>query len=148
LTSLLVVLLAVLWGAVFLPAILRAREDASPIVSVGMFRRRMRALGGPSGAGRWVMMPQTPGDFDAGHRNLVRKRRRTFVSLLALVTATFTIGLIPHLHSLLKINAGLDLLFAGYVLYLIQSKQQRLGAAGAETEAETEEAGYLKAGQF
>jgi hypothetical protein len=95
------------------------------------------------------MMPQTPGDFDANHRNLVRRRRRTFVLLLAMVAATLTTGFIPHLHALLKINVGFDLLFSGYVLYLIQSKQRRPAAsAAAGTGPESEEADYLQAGQF
>lgn len=150
-TLLLVLLLAVLWGAVFLPAILRARLDSSPIVSVGMFRRGMRALSGShlSGqGGRWVLMPRTPEDGELPRKRALMRRRRMFAALLAGSLVTLVLGIFPGLHGLLKLHVALDCTLAGYVLYLVQTKPQRAEGKPARPQVLDEEREYLRAGHF
>ena len=79
-TLLLIVLLVLLWGAVIVPTLLRARQ--SPSYSVGAFRKNMQALGsrsagrpsrrpssaGAGPAGRWILGPP-PRQSLAGYRS-------------------------------------------------------------------------------
>jgi hypothetical protein len=87
-TLVLIVLLVLLWGAVIVPTLLRARQ--SPSYSVGAFRRNMQALGSrssgrpsrrPSGAGtgaagRWILGPP-PRQSVAGYRSSAASRPQT-----------------------------------------------------------------------
>lgn len=126
LTSLVILLLVVLWGAVFLPAILRAKQDTSPIASVGSFRRGMRALSaGRSTPGRWVLVPKTPRDALDRNREMIYRRRRVLVALLVGSAATGVIGLLPPLHVLLAAHLGFDLVIAGYVVFLRMLKDTK-----------------------
>jgi hypothetical protein len=134
-TLLLVLLLAVLWGAVFIPALVRDRMDSSPMASVGTFRRGMRALSEspPDGrarsarGGRWILMPKTPDELKAPRKRMKRRRRRLFTALVLSAGLTLTLGLIPPLRELLKVHAAVDLILIGYVMYLVQAKHREAG---------------------
>lgn len=121
-TLFLVLLLAIVWGAVFVPAYFRSRKDLSPIASVGRFRRGMRALGGSYAAasGRWVVMPPAPRQtrLDAS----LHRRRRVFVSLLLSAAATLIFGVLPGLHPLLWWHLAFDAALCGFVVYLVKKK--------------------------
>jgi hypothetical protein len=87
-TLLLIVLLVLLWGAVIVPTLLRARQ--SPTYSVGTFRKNMQALGsrsagrpvrrpssaGAGPAGRWILGPP-PRQSVAGYRSSAAGRPQT-----------------------------------------------------------------------
>lgn len=151
LTPLLVVLLLVLWGAVFVPSILRAREKTSPIVSVGMFRRRMRVLSGrPPASGRWVLMPATPQELEAPRRRSIRRRRQIFTGLVFLAVATLLLGLLPGLRVFLRVHLTTDVLLATYVAFLIWVKERsdRHLPKHAARPDEADDDSYLRAGQL
>lgn len=123
LTSLVILLLVVLWGAVFLPAILRARQDTSPIATVGSFRRGMRALsGGRTTSGRWVLVPKTPRDAFEKNQRAVLQRRRVFEGLVVASAATLLLGLFPILRFLLVLHLIVDVVLASFVLLLRRLK--------------------------
>lgn len=147
-TLLLVVLLVVLWGAVFVPAILRARQESSPILTVGTFRRGMRALGGrSSNSGRWVLMPVGPEQLLLSRRQMLIRRRRVFSGLVVTAGATLVFGLIPGARGLLKIHLAVDLILFGYIIFLIQAKQRRVSRP-AQREPEEFAEPLARAGHF
>ncbi len=151
-TLLLVVLLALLWGIVIVPAILRARQDSSPIVTVGTFRRNMRALSSglkSTPAGRWVLLPTHPDDLVAPRKRHLERRRRLFSALVAAAAGTLVLGLLPGMADVLKLHLVLDMVLAGYIWLLLKGKRQRL-SEHTEQPASQEQADdeYLRAGQL
>ena len=131
-TLLLVIVLALLWGAVFLPALLRAKQQTSPIVTIGRFRRGMRALGGSplSGkGGRWIVVPELKQTEADRHRALARKRR-TFLFLLASAAITLIFAFI-YGSKAVAVHVVADLLLAGYVTYLVRTRTSTAPQKGA-----------------
>lgn len=148
-TSLVIVLLVVLWGAVFGPAILRARKDTSPIASVGAFRRGMRALSGGRSTtpGRWVMMPMTPADAEHHANHAVHRRRMVFETLVIAAGASLLLGLIPSMRVLLYVHLVIDAILGAFVLLLLQAKgRRRPKHAVRPSEPDMSEA-YLEVGR-
>lgn len=144
LTALLIVLLIVLWGAVFLPAILRARQETSPTASVGTFRRGMSALGSGGSAGRWIVMPPRPVDPEARRRQVMARRRQLFMALLVAAGTTLVLGILPELRWMLYAHLVVDLLLSVYVVFLLRVKQSGSSQDEVEEEDLTEEVEYLQ----
>ncbi|HEY8202836.1 MAG TPA: hypothetical protein VII47_15980, partial [Actinomycetota bacterium] len=131
-TLLVFCLLAVLWGAVFIPAIVRARLDSSPIATVGMFRRGMSALGATERTfsdGRWILVPPTPERIlESRKRSLARHRQ--FLSWLVLgAVVTLAVGLLPGLHVLLKAHLVIDLFVVAHLVFLVKTRRKRMVVA-------------------
>ncbi|MGH2694937.1 MAG: hypothetical protein ACRDJJ_09010, partial [Actinomycetota bacterium] len=82
-TAFFLVLLALAWIAVFLPAVLRARQN-SPLSTAERFRRRMQLMAPRGRTGRWVVVPE-PYDRLAGRsfRRGQQRRLRIFTTLVA-----------------------------------------------------------------
>ena len=104
-------------------------------------------------AGRWILTPGGPEAIEEPKRRATRRRRKIFMVLLAAAALTLVMGLIPDLRWLLRLHIALDFLIVGYVLFLIQARQQReryvpRHAPAVETEPTLEEDRFLKAGQF
>jgi hypothetical protein len=128
-TLLVFVLLVVLWGAVFIPAIVRARLDSSPIATVGMFRRGMHALSSSGRAfsgGRWILVPPTAEQVLAARKQAVARHRQYLSWLLLAAGTALLLGLLPGLHVLLTVHLALDLAVLGYMAFLVSTKQRRL----------------------
>ncbi|MGH2768127.1 MAG: hypothetical protein ACREJP_10120 [Candidatus Methylomirabilales bacterium] len=124
----LLLLLALLWGAVVIPTLLRARQETSPIVSVRIFRRRMRVLGGdrrPRVGGRWILVPRSLSDLPSPRRRSLERRRLAFFGLLGAAAATLALGMVPSLDALIKVHILVDGMLAGYVLVLLKMKERR-----------------------
>jgi hypothetical protein len=84
---------------------------------------------------------------------VIDQRRRIFVGLLAAGGATLVLGLVPALRMLLEVHLALDVLLAGYVVYLVRTKpqprRQVLGATAPYRVPERrEERPYLRVGQL
>jgi hypothetical protein len=125
-------MLALLWGAVFLPALLRAKQQTSPIVTIGRFRRGMRALGGSplSGkGGRWIVVPEVKQTED-DRRKWVARKRRTFIFLVMAAGITLIFALIPGFKAI-AVHVVADLLLAGYVIYLVRTRTPTAPQKGA-----------------
>jgi hypothetical protein len=128
-TLLVFFLLAVLWGAVFIPAIVRARLDSSPIATVGMFRRGMRALGASERAfsgGRWVLVPPTPEQVVASRKRSLARHRQVLSWLILAAVMTLVFGILPGLHVLLKVHVAIDVLALAHVVFLVKTRRRRL----------------------
>lgn len=143
LTLLLVVMLAGLWGAVFVPALLRARQTTSPIVSVSSFRHGMRVLGQRS-SGRWIVQPTTSEDLEMVRTNTILRRRRLFTFLLGCAAMTLLVGLLPGARWILNLHLLFDLTLAGYVAFLVKNKPP----ARRTERPDSIEPEYLQAGHF
>jgi hypothetical protein len=146
-TLVLIVLLVLLWGAVIVPTLLRARQ--SPASSVGAFRKNMQALGARTSprasrrstgrTGRWILGPpqgragarlragsrsrsRSGDDLGAGGLTL-EQRRGIFFSLLLAAAFSLLLGFAYSL--LLRIHLGLDVALLGYVVYLARTKPRQ-----------------------
>jgi hypothetical protein len=120
-----------LWIAVMVPAVMRARASA-PLSTSQRFRRRMDLIAPPSYAtGRWVVVLDSPNrkvsaSARKAHRQLrsQRRRRRLLVLIvLAVVGSAIAGGVIgePWWEVHLGLNAGLAL----YVGALLEIKRRR-----------------------
>ncbi|MCA1840806.1 MAG: hypothetical protein ABR507_00890 [Actinomycetota bacterium] len=136
-TFLLVFVLALLWGAVFLPALLRAKQQTSPLVTIGRFRRGMRALGSnplSGGGGRWIVVPEAGQPADARNEDsrnrMVALKRRLFIFLLATSAVTAVFALLSGSIAI-GLNIVADLLLAGYVVFLVRTRTPTAPQKGA-----------------
>jgi hypothetical protein len=146
LTIVVLLILAVIWAAVLIPPLLRARAEGRPADSIGNFRRQLWVLQrtGPGivppantlGTAMGPYRPVAPGlairsvSPDAMRRARTLKRRRDVLfGLLGAMGGTLVLGLIPSMRVLWGLHVVLDLLFAGYVALLV-----RMRNAAAEQE--------------
>lgn len=75
-------------------------------------------------SGRWIMIPRNAHQQSRRRSRIIRRRRQTFVRLLALAGATLLLGLIPSLRVLLVAHSAADVLLAGYVWRLLVYKRR------------------------
>lgn len=117
-------LLALAWIAVFLPAVLRARQN-SPISTAERFRRLMRVMAPHGRTGRWVVVPE-PYESQASrsHRRAQRRRVRIFISLVAAAGLSGAVALFSG-GGMWEVNLAFDASLALYVALLLELKRQR-----------------------
>ena len=80
---------------------------------------------------------------------VISRRRQVFVGLLAAAGATLLLGLMFGLGILLLVHVAIDVILAGFVVFLIRTKNREIGedwAFRAETNPEEEE--WLRAGEL
>ncbi len=134
------VVLALIWAAVLVPPLLRARAEARPADSISHFRRHLRVLQRTSptavGAANTLRIPNfappTPPPSYRLTRNYspaaarrartLKRRRDVLFTLLAAMGATLVLGLLPSLRMLWALHVGLDLVFGAYVAMLIRAR--------------------------
>ena len=119
-------ILALVWAVFLVPQLLRARAEGSAADSIGAFRQQLFHLSRttPAADGTW---PQpalgSPYDQYRPRRSEVRRRRRQIlVGLLAAMSGTLVLGLIPGLQVLLLLHLVLDVLCAAYVALLVRAR--------------------------
>ena len=118
-----------------------------------MFRNSMRALSAGRG-GRWVVMPRDPHEEVMTRKATIARRRKAFIALLGIAGASLLLGLLPPLRFMLGLHLVADVVLAGFVGYLIWSRQSdehaeyvpRHGSLSVESDDEDFE--YLQASQF
>ncbi|MDQ3756373.1 MAG: hypothetical protein M3394_00765 [Actinomycetota bacterium] len=136
--------LAVIWAAVLVPPMLRARAEGRPADSIGNFRHQLsvlqRAAPGlvsPANSLRSPMLPRPvlyggarPVSSEAARRARTLKRRRDVLfGLLGAMGGSLVLGMLPSLRVLWGLHLVLDALFVGYVALLV-----RMRNAAAERE--------------
>ena len=126
-----------------LPSVVRSRVAASPIDGVRKFERNMGILENsrkpkPAASGRWIMIPRLPAAQGRRRTRIIRRRRQTFLRLLAFAAATLVLGLIPVLRWLLVANLAADLALAFYVWRLIEWKKREAERARKVTVIEAD----------
>ena len=124
-------ILAILWGAVLIPPALRARAESSPADSIGTFRRQLIVLqratpGAPSafpapyvGAN---VVPIRPVTRPLSRSRAQKRRRDIFCGLLAAMAGSLLLGFLPSLRVMWTLHLVLDVVFAGYVALLVRMR--------------------------
>lgn len=139
--------LAVIWGAVLVPPMLRARSESRPADSIGNFRHQLSVL---RRTGPTVVAPANPlripsyaaptpaptyqmarsySRAGARRARTLKRRRDVLYTLVMAMATTLVLGLLPPFRVLLGLHVLCDLLFAGYVVLLVQARN-----ASAERE--------------
>lgn len=94
LTTLFLVLLAIAWIAVFLPALVRARR-AAPLSTSERFRQRMDLIAPRlARSGRFVVMPRNSAPRRYDRRRAQRQRARLLVVVSSLVPITAVVAVL------------------------------------------------------
>ena len=130
-----ILILGVLWVAVLVPPILRARGQQSRSDSVGDFTYKLSTLGRANGSHRNrpsrtssqkpIFVPTGGG---AASMTAAQKRRRDVLFvLLGVVAATFFLAVLTRSMPLIALQLIADVALAGYVYLLIQHKQRAQG---------------------
>ncbi|MFN2614691.1 MAG: hypothetical protein ABR552_07755 [Actinomycetota bacterium] len=135
-----VVLLLAAWAVILLPSTGVARRlKPSPADGVRRFERYLGVLGSTrmqQVPGRWVVVP---GDMAAPNRRrarVIKRRRQTFVRLIAAAISTLILGIVPHLHALLILHVAVDAAVVGYVSRLRRWRRSEMRRARAARVAE------------
>ncbi|MDQ3752560.1 MAG: hypothetical protein M3333_06680 [Actinomycetota bacterium] len=118
------VVLLILFVVTFVPAVRHARKGNEPFDGEAL-GGRTRAMRRSDPGGRWILMPQSPELVRrARMRRAVQFRKRLLLGLVALVltTGVAAVWLGP---AALAGQIVADLLLAGYVTYLVGSKEMR-----------------------
>jgi hypothetical protein len=132
LTIAVILILGVLWIAVLVPPILRARGQQSRSDSVGDFTHRLSTLGRANGSHRDrpsktsaqqpMFAPMGPGP---AQMSAAQKRRRDVLFvLLGLAAATLFLAVLTRSMAFFALQLMADVALAGYVYLLIQHKQR------------------------
>ena len=126
-----ILVLGILWVAVLVPPILRARGAQNRTDSVGDFHHKLRSLGQANGhrtrprrttAASPIFAPSHTG---AASMSAQQKRRRDVLFvLLGLVAFTFFLAVLTRSMAFIALQIVADLALAGYVYLLLQYKQR------------------------
>jgi hypothetical protein len=131
LTIAVILVLGILWIAVLVPPILRARGQQSRSDSVGDFHHKLRSLGQANGhrtrprRTSAVSPIFVPSQTVSGSMSAQQKRRRDVLFvLLGLVAFTFFLAVLTRSMAFIALQIVADLALAGYVYLLVQYKQR------------------------
>jgi hypothetical protein len=116
--------LALAWIGVFLPAALRARQDA-PLSSAEVWRRRMSLLAPKSSQPRYVLVPARS---DRLARAAFQKQRLRRIRILVFLAAAAPLSGVVALAaggSMWVVHVAFDFSLALYVALLVQAKRRR-----------------------
>lgn len=126
-----ILVLGILWVAVLVPPILRARGQQSRSDSVGDFHHKLRSLGQANGhrtrprrtsASSPIFVPShTAGPNMSAQQ---KRRRDVLFVLLGLVAFTFFVAVLTRSMAFVALQIVADLALAGYVYLLVQYKQR------------------------
>ena len=125
-----ILILGILWVAVLVPPILRARGQQNRTDSVGDFHHKLRSLGQANGhrtrPGRTTASSPifAPSHSSGGMTAQQKRRRDVLFVLLGLVAFTFFIAVLTRSMAFVALQIVADLALAGYVYLLVQYKQR------------------------
>jgi predicted lipid-binding transport protein (Tim44 family) len=117
------VVLGVVWAAVLIPPVLRARAERRTEF-IDSFQAQMGALGGKALAGRASQAPAEPHRSRPRRPVSVKQRRRDILGgLLGALIGSLVLGLIPSLRIVLVLHLFLLNLFIAYVALLAHARR-------------------------
>jgi len=131
LTIAVILVLGILWVAVLVPPILRARGQQNRSDSVGDFHHKLRSLGQANGhrtrprrttASSPIFVPSHTGGSAMSAQQ--KRRRDVLFVLLGLVVFTFFLAVLTRSMAFIALQIVADLALAGYVYLLLQYKQR------------------------
>ncbi len=132
--------LAVLWGALLLPPMVRSRSESRPADSIGNFRHQLSVLRrtGPSVVppanplrlpsyaaptpAPTYQMARTYSREGARRARTMKRRRDVLFTLVIAVGVTLVLGVLPPFRALLWLHVACDLALAGYVALLVRAR--------------------------
>ncbi|MDP9387687.1 MAG: hypothetical protein M3Q48_07100 [Actinomycetota bacterium] len=135
------VVLAVIWGAVLFQPVMRARADARPADSIGNFRHQLGVLRrtsplsmapantlrvpryGPAPVPTYRMARNYSPEAARRARTL-KRRRDVLFTLLVAMGVTLILGVLPPFRALLGLHVLCDVLFVGYVALLVRARNE------------------------
>ena len=133
-----ILILGVLWVAVLVPPILRARGQQSRSDSVGDFHYKLSTLGAANGSHRlrptrhqasptpiFVPMGAGPASMSAAQK----RRRDVLFVLLGIAAATLFLAVLTRSMAFFALQLLADVALGGYVYLLIQHKQRAQATA-------------------
>ncbi|MGH2702461.1 MAG: hypothetical protein ACRDJB_09405 [Actinomycetota bacterium] len=132
-TTIFLVVLALAWAGVFLPAVWRARQR-SPLKSSERFAQRMKLIAPPRGfrrftgsprGGRRLIVSRHAGHKVQSYRRSQRQRTRILLLLGALVPISGTAAALVQGDGWWEIHIACDFSFALYVALLLEAKKRR-----------------------
>ena len=139
LTFVVLVVLALIWGAVLIPPMIRNRVENNAADSIGDFRHRLGVLQKATpvvvqpayrlqGTTRSASAPAPKLTFEqmARRRETQRRRRDILVSLGGAAIASLLMGVLLGMSSFLLLHLLFDALFAGYCYLLVQMRNQEV----------------------
>jgi hypothetical protein len=123
--------LAILWVAVLVPAMVRARAS-TPLSSAKRFRARMDLIAPPGPrAGRWVVVLNGRDRERSAivkaqrYARAVRRRRRLLILLLLAALGTLAVAVVRE-GGWWEINIAVDAALVVYVGVLLETKKRRV----------------------
>jgi hypothetical protein len=134
LTIAVILVLGILWVAVLVPPILRARGAQNRSDSVGDFHHKLRSLGQANGhrtrprratGASPIFVPSRAGA--SGMSAQQKRRRDVLFVLLGLVAFTLFLAVLTRSMAFVALQIVADLALAGYVYLLLQYKQRAQG---------------------
>lgn len=124
------VVLALVWAAVLLPSMLRAKLESSPIDGVRSFERSMGILATARNRkaerpGRWIMVPRSDVTAPVRRRSrVIRRRRQNFERLLGVAAVTLLLGFVPQLRWMWFVHLAVDGALGLYIARLLKYKRE------------------------
>jgi hypothetical protein len=128
-----ILILGLIWAAVLIPPILRARASQPHSDSVGDFHHKHRMLGHTNGSHRKRYERRTsptrpmfaPTSRGPGRQSATQKRRRdVLLILLGVCAGTLLLALLTRMPLLFAAHLVADIALGGYVYLLLQYKQR------------------------
>lgn len=133
------VLLALIWAAVLVPPMMRARSDLRPADSIGHFRHQLSVLRraappavaaanpripryAPPSAPPTYQMARGYSRDSARRARTLKRRRDVLFTLVVAMGLTLVLGLLPPFRALLGLHVLCDVVFAGYVALLVRAR--------------------------
>jgi Flp pilus assembly protein TadB len=135
LTIAVILVLGILWVAVLVPPILRARGKQGRTDSVGDFHHKLSSLGRANG--HRIARPRRSSSVSpifaptqvGGGMSAQQKRRRDVLIVLAGVAAvTFLLAVVTRSMPFIALQLVADAVLAGYLYLLVQYKQRAQGS--------------------
>ena len=117
------VILALAWSAVFLPAVLRANRN-TPLSASRRFQQGLDKIA-PSYRGRWVVVPKARDPQHAARRRRDRLERRKNALVVLIGTVFGTLLFAPFMDALWVVHFLADLALLSFVVLLIAAKRKR-----------------------
>ncbi len=130
LTIAVILVLGILWLAVLVPPILRARNQQSRSDSVGDFHYRLGMLGQTNGTkrdlplGTSVQRPMFAPSGTARMSPTQKRRRDVLLVLLGVAAATLFLAVLTRATPLFALHVLADAALGGYIYLLIQFKHR------------------------
>ena len=117
------IILALAWSAVFLPAVLRANRS-TPLSASRRFQQGMDKIA-PNYRGRWVVVPKAGESSRGALRRRHQQERRKNALVVLIGAALGTLLFAPFMPVLWVLHFIVDFLLLSFVVLLIAAKRRK-----------------------